>query len=268
MRRSTFVVLILFACVSHAYAQSRRITWDQLGLVYAEARSQMLYQAYIEANGEYVLPFGPSRSQVASDSLLDWIAVAMGLREKAPPPAFRGEIHTWEIISLTDQPDGLVQFEDVRWSYLGNNFFTSMDTMDTSQIRARLEAYFGSPTQTVVEIKQEDHPPRDDYSQFEYWFVVNDSIPMIVMDVGGPFDRGVIVATDHQFRSLLYRMRRSLLGEAIRQSEPVPYVDYYYHGLAEKWYLTGFNGAEHFIREISEPNLKPGRPDQRLLQGQ
>ena len=185
MRCSPFVVLILFVCVSHSYAQSSRITWDQLGLVYAEARSQMLYQAYIESNGEYVLPFGPSRSQVASDSLLDWIAETMGLREKAPPPVFRGEIHTWDVISLADQPDGLVQYEDVRWSYLGNNFFTSMDTMDTSEIRAHFEAYFGSPTQTVVEIKQEDHPPRDDYSQFEYWFVVNDSIPMIVMDVGG-----------------------------------------------------------------------------------
>ena len=268
MRCSIFVVLILFAYVSHAYAQSRRITWDQLGLVYAEARSQMLYRAYIESNGEYVLPLGLSRSQVASDSLLDWIAETIGLREKVPPPVFRGEIHTWEVLSLADQPDGLAQFEDVQWSYLGNNFFTPMDTVDTPEIRAHLEAHFGSPTQTVVEIKQEDRFPRDDYSQFEYWFVVNDSIPMIVMDVGGPFDRGVIVATDHRFRSLLYRMRRSLLGAAIRRSEPVPYVDYYYHRLVEKWYLTGFNGTEYFTREIPEPDLKPGRPDQRLLQGQ
>ena len=129
--RRTITVLILFAGISHVHAQSRRVTWDQLGLVYAEARSQMLYQAYIESNGEYVLPLGLSRSQVASDSLLDWIAETMGLREKVPPSEFRGEIHTWKVVSLTDQPDGLAQFEDVQWSYLGNNFFTPMDTVGT-----------------------------------------------------------------------------------------------------------------------------------------
>ncbi len=264
MKRSAPVLLILLVCVSHIHAQSRRITWDQLGFVYAEARFQMLYEAYIEMNGEYVEPLGFAPLQVASDSLLEWIAEMMGLREKASSPElFRGEIHMWELISLTDPPDILGQYEEVQWSYLGNNFFTPMDTVNTPELRAYLEAYFGSPTQTVVEIKQDDHVLRDDYSQFEYWFVVNDSIPMIVMDVGGPFDRGVIVATDHRFRSILYRMRHSLLSAAIRQSVPEPYVDYYYHRFAEKWYRTGFDGKEYFVREIRPPDLKQGRPSLR-----
>lgn len=262
MRCSFSVILTFLACISQISAQSQRITWDQLGFVYVEARFQMLYEAYIDSNGENVHPLGFSLSRVESDSLLDWIAVTMGIREKEPAPQpFQGAIHTWKILSTEDQVDELKKFEDTQWSYLGNNFFTPMDTVNTPEIRAHLEAYFGLPTRTVVELKQEDQTPADDYSQFEYWLVVNDSIPMIVMDVGGPFDRGVIVATDHRFRSLLYRMRHSLLGEAIHRSEPEPYTDYYYHQVTEKWYFTGFDGAEYFIREIRLPDLKLGRPN-------
>ncbi len=268
MMHPFLAVLVFSIFASHVYAQSNRITWDQLGLVYAEARSQMVYQTYIEANGEYVLPYGLTRSQVASDSLLDWIAQTMGLREKDPFQGFEGEIHMWKLLTLADDSERIAQIEEVQWSYLGNNFFTSMDTVATPEIRAHLESYFGPPTQTVVEIKQEEQSLRNDYSQFEYWFLVNDSIPMIVMDVGGPFDRGVIVATDHQYRSLLYRMRHSLLSAALRESEPQSYMDYYYHRIAERWYLTGFDGTEYFNREIPAPNLKPGRPDQRSSPGE
>ena len=269
MLRSLYTIVIVSTCVSQVHAQGTQITWDQLGLVYADARFQLVYQAYIEANGEYVSPIGPSRFMVASDSLLDWIAIAMGLRKHEPSPKpFQGDIQSWELASMEDRADWLTQFKNIQWSYLGNNFFTPLDTVATPEIRAHLEAYFGSPTQTAVETKRGDRTPADQNGQFEYWLVVNDSIPMIVMDVGGPFDRGIIVVTDHQFRSMLYHMRQSLLATVMRSTEPVPYVDYYYSLVAKKWYLTGYNGSEYFTRAINRPDLKLGRPVQRVSRGQ
>jgi len=269
MRGKLYLVMIMFAGASQTYAQGTQITWDQLGRIYADARFQLMYQAYIQANGEYVHPFGFSRLTVDSDSLLNWIAKTMRIYDSASvSKPFRGEIHAWELVSMDDREDWLLQFGDVHWSYMGNNFFTPMDTAATPEIRAHLESYFGTPTQTTTETRQGNPTPVDEDGQFEYWLVVNDSIPMIVMDVGGPFDRGIIVATDHQFRSLLYRMRQSLLTPVMRRTDPVPYVDYYYSPIEEKWYLTGYNGAEYFTHQIKRPNLKIGRPVQDISQGE
>lgn len=261
MQMRLCMIITLCAWGIQAHAQSQRITWDQLGSMYSEARFQLVYQAYIESNQEYVPPLGPARFSLVSDSLLTWIRSTMGLKD-APPKSFEGEIHTWTLISPENRTDWLTTFGDIQWSYLGNNFFTAMDTVVTPKIRARLQAYFGIPTQTAVESKQGDPTPADDNSQFEYWFVVNDSIPMMVMDVLGPFDRGIIVATHHQFRSLLYRMRQSLLAAVMRDAEPVQYIDYYYHLLTRQWYLTGYDGTDYFAHRIRTPDLKLGRPVQ------
>ncbi|MCY4159342.1 MAG: hypothetical protein OXF48_06995 [Bacteroidetes bacterium] len=263
------MILIIFICTSQAYAQSRRITWDQLGLVYADARFQLLYREYVDLNGEHVQPLGFSKFMVASDSLLDWIVVTMGLRENGSSLGpFQGEVHTWRLVSMEKRADWLAQYDSVQWSYLGNNFFTPLDTVATPEIRAHLQAYFGSPTQTATETKQGEPTPADENGQFEYWLAVNDSIPMMVMDVGGPFDRGIIVATDHQFRSLLYRMRQSLLATVMRRTDAVPYVDYYYSPIEERWYLTGYDGEEYFTHRIKQPDLKLGRPVQEIPQEQ
>ena len=270
MLRSLYAMLALFACSMQASAQGTRITWDQLGMVYADARSQLVYQAYVEENGEHVSPLGFSRFTVDSDSLLDWIAETMGLRDQGQEPKpFQGDIHAWTLTPMEDHADWQRQFEDVQWSYLGNNFFTPLDTLATPEIRAHLEAYFGPPTQTAAEVWQGDRNLAGQTSQFEYWLVVNDSIPMVIMDVGGPFDRGIIVVTDHRFRSFLYRMRQSLLTAAfMRSTKPVPYADYYYSPDTNAWYLTGHDGSEYFTRKIRRPDLRLGRPVQPLSQKQ
>ncbi len=269
MRQSLSIILLMAAGLMQAHAQSTEMSWDELGRVYAGARAHLTYQTYIQENGAFVSSRDVSPLPVASDTLIHWIKKTMGiLREDLDSIEFQGKIHTWSLTSMSGRSDWLERFEDTEWAYLGNNYFTSLDTVGTSKIRAHLEGVLGPPTQTVTETQQGDPTPSGGNSQFEYWLTVNDSIPMMVMDVQGPFDRGIIVATDHQFRSLLFLMRQSLLDLDMGRIKPVPYIDYYYHSHTEKWYLTGFNGTEYFIQKIDQPNFEFGRPIQRISQGQ
>ena len=265
MQRSFCVMLMLLMHTLQTHAQNGRIVWDEVGSVYAQEKFQRTYRTYLETYGEYVSPLGQTRFPVASDSLFGWIRQAMGMPDPSLSKPFQGEIHAWTLASIDARADWLARFGHVKWAYLGNNFFTPLDTLATPEIRAHLEARFGPPTQTAVETKQGDATPSDENGQFEYWFVVNDSIPMMVMDVRGPFDRGVIVATDQRFRSFLYRMRQSLLAAAMRRTEPVPYVDYFFNFVTDKWYLTGYDGAEYILKQIRRPDLTLGRPVQASL---
>lgn len=250
------ITLTMIPAASSVFAQ---ITWDQLGFIYAEERFHRTYQTYVETHGTYIPPMEPDRFPVASDSLLGW-------HKPSDSFAFQGEIHNWKLASPKDRTDWLRKFGTVQWAYLGNNFFTQLDTVMTPAIRARLQAHFGHPTQTAAEARQGDQPPTDEHSQFEYWLTVNDSIPMIIMDVLGPFDRGIIVATDHRFRHFLYRMRQTLLASATRRARPAPYIDYYYSQHTGEWYVTGYNGSRYFIQKIEPPDLDLGRPVQRISQ--
>ena len=64
---------------------------------------------------------------------------------------------------------------------------TVVDQLPTSEIRSRLQAVFGDPTVTLDDFIGMENVRPGNSVQFEYWFVVNDSIPMIVLDIDGPF---------------------------------------------------------------------------------
>jgi len=259
-----YIVLIgltLFFCSPMAYAQTKRIAWNELGVLYAHARFQLSYQAYIGQHGEFIRPLEPSLLPVLSDTLITLGRKGLGLDDsELNPEDFNGMIHSWSLTSADDRSEWISQFQNIQWAYLGSNFFTPIDTMSTPVLRGHLEAYFGAPTHTAIEKIQGDPTPGDGNGQFEYWLVVNESIPVIVMDVFGPFDRGVILATDHQFRASMFAMRQSLLRNAILHTMPAAYVDYYYNQVSEQWYRTGYDGTSYFTDPVSQPDFRLGRP--------
>lgn len=156
------------------------------------------------------------------------------------------------------------QYRDVQWSFLGpGTRLTFVDTIRTRDLRARLQAQFGHPTRTLAEVYSNEWAStpdsvREDPIQFEYWFVVNDSIPVRMSDVNGPGERGVIVSTDRQYREELPALRRSLL-QPLRRKQRAPYVDYYYQASTERWYRVGFDGTTFFRERISRFDIVPGR---------
>ncbi|MCS3655357.1 hypothetical protein [Salinibacter ruber] len=149
------------------------------------------------------------------------------------------------------------RFADAEWAFLGGTAdYTFLDTTRTPALRARLQAKFGDPTQTLA-----DAPIEDSLAgrpQFEYWFVVNDSIPVQVMDGRGPQGRGLIVAADRAYRHRLRGLRDTLLAP-LQDAGPAPHVDYYYDERRRRWYRTGYDGRSFFLTPISRGAIVPGR---------
>nr|BCX00318.1 MAG: hypothetical protein KatS3mg041_0364 [Bacteroidota bacterium] len=171
---------------------------------------------------------------------------------------------TWQKIA----PDERAEYNR-RWlqayEMSGEGFYerTPIDTMRTPEIRARLEAVFGSPTQTIVEILREQGSIRAPlYVQFEYWFMVDGEIPVVLLDVDGPFGRGLVygglLAHVDRHREIKRDLVRRLL-----EAEPAPYVDYYYSPEHRQWYRVGYDGRRYFV----EPTGYPARLERPRLHG-
>ncbi|WP_022836687.1 hypothetical protein [Salisaeta longa] len=150
------------------------------------------------------------------------------------------------------------KFEGTPWAFLGrSDALTLLDTTRTAVLRARLQAQFGDPTQTLGDFNL--RRPRDSYVQFEYWFVVNDSIPVKVSDVGGPGDRGLIFATHARYRPVLHALRDSVLAPVRHHAARAVYVDYWFEADARRWYRVGYDGARFFRERVYRYQLTPGR---------
>lgn len=192
-----------------------------------------------------------------------WLRTTVdSLRAPAPSNTAAAEedfvIAERRVVQRLERPLFREKFEDTEWSFLGSTArLTPLDTTFTRELRARLEAQFGPPTLTLADVKLDGS--NDDYVQFEYWFVVNDTIPAIVMDVHGPYDRGLIVATDRRLRSDLHAFRKALLGPVLHTEKRKPYVDYFYDTEVDTWYRTGYNGASFFLEPIRRSRIVPGR---------
>lgn len=152
------------------------------------------------------------------------------------------------------------KFPNTNWVYEGSNRISPLDTMYTRELRARLQAHFGSPTQTLPDHGFLRTLELDDYIQFEYWFVLNDSIPLVVFDVNGPFERGVVVSTDEHFQDILSAARDAFLRRLIDDPRREPYADYYYEEELQTWFLTGFDGERYFMSAVNPRMVAPGRP--------
>ena len=231
---------------------------------YREARFRVQVANYLEEFGEVVPSGNVTHIPTRADTLQQWLnqlsnsalIAAWNNREK------QFEIEEWRLIRKLERPWFTKKFENTLWAFLGTESLLPVDTTYTKELRAKLEAYYGPPTQTISEFLNSDETGRrrDRYMQFEYWFVVNDSIPVLLMDVNGPLERGLIVSSDEQYRDILLNVRESLLREFMQSKQRAPYVDYYYDAILRTWYYTGFDGANYFNAPISQPNLALGRP--------
>lgn len=238
--------------------------WGQdLIELYRQARLQAEARRVLAQHGPYLQPLPLARTPTRGDTLRAWIAQYQP-QPPAPPPA-------------PEPPAGLViassrlvrkleykwfewRFRETLWSFLGSGTFSPLDTLHTRELRARLEAHFGPPTRTLVEAGDLDDLRREEIIQFEYWFVLNDSIPLVLMDVNGPLDRGLVLASDQQFRDLLFNIRETFLRPLVETDLRKPFVDYYYQYETGQWYRAGFDGQRHFLTRIPRPNLALGRP--------
>jgi hypothetical protein len=131
---------------------------------------------------------------------------------------------------------------------LQNN--VTVDNIPTMEIRARMEAAFGAPTKTVIDMLAESDFRPAKYIQFEYWFEVNDSIPMVILDPNGPFSTGLTYGGLPRFVDIMPEIKREFNKRLMDVQNLGEYSDYYYalderdkakgEAIPEGWYLVHY----------------------------
>ena len=156
----------------------------------------------------------------------------------------------WYPVAAHEQGEFLQAYREVFW--MAVNSPAPTDSVATPELRARLAALFGAPTRNAAAAEQEGYAGSE-YVQFEYWLVVNDSIPLLVMDTNGPFGNGLLVAGDDRYERVLPAIKADLAAQLIAADPPAPYADYYRSREPDAWYRTGYDGLTYFTQEVRTP---------------
>lgn len=229
---------------------------------FVEARIRRVAREQEARHGLGMQPLPTDPLGVPSDTIRAWLLSFLEpIPAVAPAPVIPPFVVTSiRVIRKLERPAFTERFDGVSWSFLQGRTFSVLDTTATPDLRARLEAHFGSPTRTLAEVDSVEYRPREDVIQFEYWLVVNDSIPVAIVDVNGFVDRGLVFASDARFRNRLAELRNAVLEPLLDPLSREPYVDYYFHVDSRAWFVSGFDGASFFTRRIVRPDLGRGRP--------
>jgi len=234
---------------------------DELLRFYGFQRTLHNHERYVTRYGARMKPRPVDHIPNVSDTVRAWIQSkipAPPVEPEPPPPSFPLEslrlIRKLEFQAYDDR------FAETEWAFLGAEGSSRLDTMLTSRIRALMQHHFGDPTRTLAEIGRPDTLRREEVIEFEYWFLLNGDIPFLVVDVNGPWDRGVVVAAEQAWRDDLHLIKTAVLDRLLEDPGPAPFADYYYNFDQGRWYLSGFDGARFFDARIEPPNLRLGRP--------
>jgi len=258
-------VLAVFAVPEHSYAQQAN-TSDLL-TYFQHARTRQI-ATDVAKEGSTRMPFRlPEPLETKAHQILlqveelNWRALLASL----PAPLETFGITSMRLITKLESPAYEKMFADAEWSFVGSSSRSSIDTLKTADIRSRLEHRYGPPTRTLVESGYPDSLKREEVVEFEYWFLANGSIPVIILDVNGPWDRGIVLAAEMKYRDKLSLIKKSILQQLSMSPNRKQFIDYYYNFDQRTWYVSGFDGASFFDVRIKRPDLSMGRPSPSLI---
>lgn len=148
------------------------------------------------------------------------------------------------------------RFADINWTGQGLYNPTTIDRIPTIELRSRLQAVFGDPTQTIEDLINHNFRPGKAI-QFEYWFIVDGDMPLMILDLDGPFENGLVYVGASRFIDLMPQVKRTLnrllMGD---EGTPSDYTDYYFSPERDQWYLVKFEEGEFTTDMINRPNFK------------
>lgn len=143
--------------------------------------------------------------------------------------------------------------DDVKLTGQGLYDKTGIDKLQTNEVRARLQAAYGEPTQKLKDLVNKDNFRLGKAIQFEYWFTVNDTIPMVVLDWNGPFGSGLTFGGASKYVDLMPEIKREFARKLMAVEELGEYKDYFYSPEEEQWYLVTYQNGEYDNEEIESP---------------
>lgn len=148
------------------------------------------------------------------------------------------------------------RFAHINWTGQGLYNPTTIDRIPTIELRSRLQAVFGEPTQTINDLITQQNFRPGKAIQFEYWFVIDDEMPLMILDLDGPFEDGLVYVGASRFIDLMPQVKRTLnrmlMGD---EGEPAEFSDYFYSPERDQWYLVQYKDGEYSNEMISQPSF-------------
>lgn len=155
-------------------------------------------------------------------------------------------------VSTEDAAAFEAEFKDIKWTGQGFNY-NELDRVPAIELRARLESVFGEPTKTIEDIVERGKLRAGKAIQFEYWFIVDGEIPMMILDLDGPFADGLVYVGASRYIDLMPAVKRSLTRQLL-ETEPKAYLDHFYSPEREQWYEVRYQNGEYTKKEVDKPS--------------
>lgn len=171
----------------------------------------------------------------------------------APEAIGQFEIPEFEKITIEQVNSFDQRFGDISWTGQGLNQTTEIDGLPTAEIRARLQARFGAPTLRIDDLVNKSGFRLGHAIQFEYRFIINDEIPLMILDVFGPFGRGLSYTGASRYIDLMPQIKRTLSRMLMEVDTPGNYSDYYYSTERGKWFEVSFENGNAVTKQIDPP---------------
>ena len=157
-------------------------------------------------------------------------------------------------IEKSDRSEFQQRFEDIKWTGQGLYNPTTIDRVPTIELRARLQAAFGDPTQGIGDLIDRSNFRPGKAVQFEYWFVIDGKIPMMLLDLDGPFENGLVYVGASRYVDLYPQIKRTLTKMLMGGDDSMDeYSDYFYSPERDQWYLVEYKAGEFKREPVSKP---------------
>ena len=141
------------------------------------------------------------------------------------------------------------RFQDIKWTGQGLYNPTVIDRIPTMELRSRLQSVFGDPTQGIEELFGKKNYRPGQAIQFEYWFVVDGEMPMMILDLDGPFENGLVYVGASRYIDRMPQVKRTFTRMLMEEGlEFAPYSDYFFSPERDQWYEVRYDGVD-FTRE-------------------
>lgn len=147
------------------------------------------------------------------------------------------------------------RFANINWTGQGLYNPTTIDRIPTIELRSRLQSVFGDPTQTISDLINNNFRPGKAI-QFEYWFIIDDEMPLMILDLDGPFENGLVYVGASRYIDMMPQVKRTLnrklMGE---EGNPADFSDYFFSPEREQWYLVQYKDGDYKHEIITRPTF-------------
>lgn len=163
------------------------------------------------------------------------------------------DVPEFEKVKKENRAEFMEFMKDIKLTGRGLYEETALDDRQTNEIRARLQAAFGDPTQKLEDLINQEDFRLGKAIQFEYWFTVNDSIPMMVLDWNGPFGSGLTYAGASKYIDLMPQIKRTFARKLMSVDSLGNYQDYFYSPENKQWYIVKRENGNFKTLKIESP---------------